>query len=214
MLESPSSLAFMNDEEPTGWFSPTASKLINYGQYRIPTNGFSSWNHWFLRKFKSGERPVGAGTPDGLREENVIVNACESTPIIYPCQPIRGVKLVDEFWLKDDKYSLRDMFGAEGTVKGYDSLFVRGTVYQAFLSALLYHHWHAPVDGTIVDIYKIPGTYFLDRSQFNTAYDEASPNNSQAFLTATAARMVMLIKAENERLGYVAIIFVGKLDKI
>jgi len=28
--------------------------------------------------------------------------------------------------------------------------FVGGTVYQAFLSALNYHRWHAPVAGTIV----------------------------------------------------------------
>ncbi len=27
--------------------------------------------------------------------------------------------------------------------------FTGGTVYQAFLSALSYHRWHAPVDGII-----------------------------------------------------------------
>jgi phosphatidylserine decarboxylase len=50
-------------------------------------------------------------------------------------------------------------------------LFVGGTVYQAFLSTLAYHHWHAPVSGKIVDIYKIPGTYFLDQSQTIGKFD-------------------------------------------
>jgi phosphatidylserine decarboxylase len=74
-------------------------------------------------------------------------------------------------------------------------MFVGGTVYQAFLSALSYHRWHAPIDGTIVDVYKIPGTYYYDRSQFLTIFDESSPDLSQSFLSSTAARMVILIKA-------------------
>ena len=57
------------------------------------------------------------------------------------------------------------MFGQVGQSKNYGSLFEGGTVYQAFLSALYYHHWHAPVDGTVEDIYSIEGTYFLDNSQ-------------------------------------------------
>lgn len=57
------------------------------------------------------------------------------------------------------------MFGKRGLKKGYVSFFVGGTAFQAFLSAMNYHHWHSPVDGIVVDVYKIPGTYFLDHSQ-------------------------------------------------
>jgi phosphatidylserine decarboxylase len=39
--------------------------------------------------------------------------------------------------------------------------FVGGTVYQAFLSALNYHHWHSPVSGTIEKAFVKPGTYYL-----------------------------------------------------
>lgn len=85
----------------------------------------------------------------------MIVNACESTPLSQPLQPARNVRVNDEFWLKDSKYSLNDMFGEEGQVKNYGSLFEGGTVYQAFLSALYYHHWHAPIDGVVEDIYSI-----------------------------------------------------------
>lgn len=46
------------------------------------------------------------------------------------------------------------------------SLFCGGTIYQAFLGALDYHRWHSPVSGTIETIYQIPGTYYLDQSQF------------------------------------------------
>lgn len=57
---------------------------------------------------------------------------------------------MDDFWLKDNKYSLLDMFGGIKYNKEYlAEHFVGGTVYQAFLSALSYHRWHAPVDGII-----------------------------------------------------------------
>lgn len=59
------------------------------------------------------------------------------------------------------------MFGAERHNKHQLAAhFEGGTVYQAFLSALFYHRWHAPVSGVIEDIYGIDGTYYLDQSQF------------------------------------------------
>jgi phosphatidylserine decarboxylase len=86
--------------------------------------------------------------------------------------------------------------------------FEGGTVYQAFLSALSYHRWHSPVDGVIEDIYAIDGTYYLDQSQF-IPYDEASPDNSQSFITAVATRKVIVINTHNPKIGKIAIIFVG-----
>ena len=56
-------------------------------------------------------RPIGDGTPAGIDPKNVIVNSCESTPLTLPPQPILDVKYEDEFWLKDNRYSLTDMFG-------------------------------------------------------------------------------------------------------
>jgi phosphatidylserine decarboxylase len=126
-----------------------------------------------------------------------------------PKQPQLDVKLVDNFWLKDNRYSLNDMFGGkkynkEELAKNFEG----GTVYQAFLSALSYHRWHSPVDGVIEDIYAIDGTYYLDQSQF-IPYDEASQTNSQSFITAVAARKLIVINTHNPKIGKIAIIFVG-----
>jgi phosphatidylserine decarboxylase len=105
-----------------------------------------------------------------------------------------------------------DMFGAERYRKHHLAKhFEGGTVYQAFLSALFYHRWHSPIEGIIEDIYSIDGTYFLDQSQL-IDYDPGSPNNSQSFLTAVAARMVFVIRGENKKIGKVAIIFIGMAE--
>jgi len=65
-----------------------------------------------LRRFKPGKRPLGLGSTNA-EEEDIIINSCESTPLVYPVQPSMNVKLTDNFWLKDDLYSLTDMFGAD-----------------------------------------------------------------------------------------------------
>lgn len=112
-------------------------------------------------------RKIGEGTPEGLKEEDVIVNACESSPIVNPRMPQFNVQLSDQFWLKQDRYSLSDMFGGKKLRKEYlVKQFEGGTVYQAFLYTFFYHRWHSPIDGQIEEMYLIPGTYFLDQSQF------------------------------------------------
>ena len=69
--------------------------------------GFACWNDFFLRLFKEGARPVA-------EPENplVITLACESFPLVDPPMPVTNVQAKDEFWLKDNKYSVYDMLDA------------------------------------------------------------------------------------------------------
>lgn len=80
--------------------------------------------------------------------------------------PIENVKLKDNFWLKDNKYSLQDMVSPQNLTKnGLDPQiildFVGGTVYQAFLNPWCYHRWHSPVDGKVLSTYRLDGAYYL-----------------------------------------------------
>ena len=77
--------------------------------------------------------------------------------------PSKNVQASSNFWLKDNQYSLYDMFGVKDqkeVKKIVDDHFVDGTVYQAYLSSWCYHRWHAPVSGTVIKSYKIEGMYF------------------------------------------------------
>jgi len=79
----------------------------------------------------------------------VIVNSSDSYPLHYVdnskgSNPAHNVQGYDNFWLKDNRYSLYDMLGAEkmGIKSLVDSHFVGGTVYQAFLDPWCYHRWY------------------------------------------------------------------------
>ena len=72
----------------------------------------------------------------------MVANSCESKTY----KVATNVKARDHFWAKKQPYSVNDMLAHDKLAEH----FVGGTVYQAFLSALSYHRWHAPVSGKIV----------------------------------------------------------------
>ena len=196
-LSSGASLYVLNDS-PTGWKSADAIKAVGIEQFQHdpddPHWGFTSWNHFFTRQFKDGQRPVHSPADD-----DIIVAACESTPYAIATD----VQLQDQFWIKAQRYSLRDMLAGDPASQH----FIGGTVYQAFLSATDYHRWHSPVAGTIVRAFVQPGTYYSEAD--SEGADALDPINSQGYLAHVAARAIFIIQADNPRIGLLAFIAIG-----
>lgn len=224
-LASPASISVLTADSK-GWFSNEALNAMAYvlaaATPKIPTSfaqayicdptaiahGYKSWDDFFTRRWRKGIRPTTS--PD---DASVICNACESSPyrISY------DVKLRDEFSLKNQPYSLLDMLDNDPLALQFSG----GTVYQAFLSALSYHRWHAPVTGTILKVVHIPGTYFLQNpfegfaninSTGEPSPDPAAPNNSQAYLCQKATRILIFIQADNARIGLMTVLLVGMAE--
>jgi phosphatidylserine decarboxylase len=199
-LNSGDSLYALNDS-PTGWKSAQARQAIGIEQYEHDPKdehwGFTSWNDFFTRRFKDGERPVAS-----LDDDKVIVSACESTPYGISAD----VQRQDRFWIKSQPYSLQDMLADDESV----DQFVGGTVYQAFLSATNYHRWHSPVAGTIVRAFVQPGTYYSEPD--SEGGDAVEPMNSQSYLAHVAARAIIIIDADDPVIGQLAFVAVGMSD--
>lgn len=85
--------------------------------------------------------------------------------------------------------------------------FYGGTVYQAYLSTFSYHWWHSPVSGRVVKAYRQAGSYF-SQAPFQ-GFDEATPDPSQAYLTAVATRAMIFIEADNPEIGLMCFLPVG-----
>lgn len=113
MLESPDSLKYMNEEEPHGWLSPMSKGYIAWDDYFIdktkPNWGFKNWNDFFIKPIRPERRPID-------QRKNTIIHSSESHPLFYPSpedgqNPALNVQASSNFWLKDNQYSLYDMFG-------------------------------------------------------------------------------------------------------
>lgn len=238
-LESPGSTKVLNADSG-GWLAPANLALLeakaNAGLtsysfaelFECPdpsneiTYGFDSWDSFFTRRFRPKIRPVSH--PDHPyhpsqslaidRPSRYIVNACESCPFRLSTR----IKYRDRFWLKGQSYSLCDMLQSHKYARYFDG----GTVYQAFLSALSYHRWHAPVSGTVRAVYVLPGTYYSSNREWlftNDALDgsglqplppdPAAPYQSQPYLSSVATRGVLLLEADDPEIGVVGCVFVG-----
>ena len=199
-LSSGESLYVLN-ASPSGWKCAAAQRTVGMEQYEHDPQaehwGFTSWNDFFTRRFKDGERPVASPEDD-----KVIVSACESTP--YGIST--NVKRLDRFWIKSQPYSLQDMLANDPSV----DQFVDGTVYQAFLSATNYHRWHSPVAGTIVRAFVQEGTYYSEADAEGS--DAVEPTNSQSYLAHVAARAIILIEADDPVIGLMAFVPVGMVE--
>lgn len=170
-----------------------------------PHFGYKSWDDFFTRKVHDKARPVAS--PD---DDNVIANACESK--VYNIA--RDASLRAKFWIKSQPYSVLDMLGHDPLAEQ----FAGATVYQAFLSALSYHRWHAPVSGIIRRAFVRDGTYFSEPLFQSSAENGGQINTKgisvvQGYLTALAARAVIFILADNPAIGLMAFIGVG-MDEV
>ncbi|KAF2773414.1 hypothetical protein EJ03DRAFT_265080 [Teratosphaeria nubilosa] len=221
-LTSPKSAEVLGDHTQ-GWFGPTGIKDImevanapyktqhKFEDFfvcdpKAKHHGYKSWDHYFTRQFRDEVRPVASPEDD-----NVIANACESKVF----NVAHNVKLRDRFWIKGQPYSVRDMLAQDPLAEK----FAGGTVYQAFLSALSYHRWHAPVSGTIKKAFVQDGTYFSEPlfeglgDPQTEEIDRGGISTGQGYLTALATRAVILIEADNPAIGLMAFIGVG-MDEV
>lgn len=168
--------------------------------------GFKSWDDFFTRKLRPEARPVAS--PD---DDNVIANACESK--VY--NVARNVHLRAKFWIKSQPYSPLDMLAHDPLAHQFGG----GTVYQAFLSALSYHRWHAPVSGTVKRAFVQDGTYFSEPLMEATDAQGKEDLNKkgisvvQGYLTALATRAVIFFEADNPAIGLMAFVGVG-MDEV
>ncbi|KAI0069297.1 phosphatidylserine decarboxylase [Artomyces pyxidatus] len=205
-----------------GWFSQPAIRrletnlgTLSFSQTYITPDpnadnrGYATWDDFFTRAFQSGVRPV-----DAAENPTLIHSACEST--VYRMAP--DVSAHDQFWLKGQKYSLYDMLNRDEEMAAY---FNGGTVYQAFLSPLDFHRWHAPLNGIIEKIVRLDGTYYAVLPDEGAAADdpdlpEGSPYGaiirSQSFITITAARALIYIRADNPDIGLMCFVGVGMVE--
>ncbi|KAK5994146.1 L-tryptophan decarboxylase [Cladobotryum mycophilum] len=221
-LQTPESAEVLGDHTQ-GWFGPTGLKdLVQVANAPLKSSmkfedmyicdpsakhyGFKSWDDFFTRQVKDEARPVAS--PD---DDSVIANACESK--VY--QIAHDAKLRDEFFAKGQPYSVLDMLARDPLA----DQFAGATVYQAFLSALSYHRWHAPVSGTIKRAFVEDGTYFsepmieglqdLTAKEINTG----GITVSQGYLSSVATRAVIFIEADNSAIGLMAFIGIG-MDEV
>lgn len=129
--------------------------------------------------------------------------------------PYLNAQWHDKFWLKDQRYSLAEIFGADAMSpedqKNLRSYFEGGTVFQGFLNPWCYHRWRSPVSGIVEKCYKIGNSYYAGNPSLSTNLAE-SYIASQPLLTMTSVRQIYIINTRKANIGRVAVIEIGMAE--
>ena len=180
------------------WISKMAGRLLNTGfsarfvgdfveKNRIDLSicekqKFSSWNDFFTRRLRQGERPVD-------EREKVLGSPCDGKLSVY------RIDKNSRFWIKDTEYTveqlLRNKSLAERYLGGYALVF-RLTVDD-------YHHFCYPADGKKSDNVVVPGIFHTVNPVANEVYPIYREN----------AREYTLLKTE--KFGTVLMMEVGAM---
>ncbi len=150
ILEEPGRSWSLNFVEERGRYMDSAASAsrvmdwlqdpeLNNNDFVLPLEGFHSFNEFFTRNLRPGARPI-----DGIHDHSVLVapadgviNMINNDLKLDSEIPTKGGKTLDLVALLDSS--------------SYCPKFVGGTALAVFLLPTDYHHFHAPVTGTMVE---------------------------------------------------------------
>lgn len=180
----------------------TPTHPFDIDEYVVPDGGFQSFNQFFLRELKPGKRPMCPCADD----TNVVVAPCDG-----------GAFYLTRGQLEGDEYQLpgksQDWFHLKQALPGYGGSFVGGPLLDILLWFTDYHHFRAPVSGTVIHHGVYEGSYNYDFDDYdpNDPYAPALPGDSDRVgwyqSLGKHKRYAWIFRTEN--LGLVAMVAIG-----
>lgn len=185
-------------------FPGTPEHPFNIDDYHVPKGGFKSFNQFFLRNLKKGQRPLCSASLDAS-----IIAPCDGG-IFYLD---RGGNAEEAREKRHDLPGKYDQFGLLDALPGYGEYFLGGPLMDILLWFTDYHHFHAPVSGKVIHQGLYRGSYNYDFGDYDPedmyAPDLSADSDRVGWYEKLGKhqRHVWIIKTED--LGLVAMIAIG-----
>ena len=141
---------FMDSEESALYVDEWVDYLgDDINDFIIPDGGFKTFNQFFTRQLKpqSNSRPVSAPNDD-----SIVVAPADSVINFI----ISDLTLTQKLNVKSRQLNVTELLNGSK----FSPYFEGGTAVSCVLLPQNYHHYHAPVTGSIVEGVEVPGIYF------------------------------------------------------
>jgi len=132
----------------------------HWDDYIIPEGGFTSFNQFFIREIKPEKRP-----PYG--DETILVAPADSLVNAINSNLTATTKISTKYY---ENLNIRELLdGSE-----YADTFNGGTAISCVLLPTVYHRFHAPVGGTVIESRSVDGTSFGMNGEFYTFFNNGN----------------------------------------
>jgi len=151
-------------------------------------NSYKTFNEFFAREIKESARPIDDPGNDLVA----------SSPADCRLTAYQTIDMATKYWIKGAGFTIPRLLNNNDLGQTFDG----GSICIARLAPQDYHRWHAPVSGTVMQVYDIPGTYYTVNPQ---AINESG--NMDVF--CENKRSVMIVRRTDG--AEIAIIAVGAM---
>jgi len=117
---------------------------VDLGDYEIPSGGFDTFDAFFTRRLKAGQRPLDT-------ESDALVSPADGR-----VEEAGSIDLGSTLRVKGHAYTVGELLADRWA----GSLYAGGQFAVIYLSPRDYHRVHAPVDGCVRSVRHVPGTLF------------------------------------------------------
>ena len=175
------------------------------------TGGFTSFNQFFLRNVEQEKPPKPLQRPL-CGDPNWIVAPCDGGIFyLYEGDDVSNGNTKEDFTLpgkSDDPFNIK-----HALPEAYSERFVGGQLLDILLWFTDYHHFHAPVDGKVVDHGLDPGSYNYDFDAFDDNHPlgkiPSDEGDRAGWYQKLAKHQRYYWIIETEKFGTVAMIAIG-----
>ena len=170
----------------------------HWDDYIIPEGGFTSFNQFFIRKIKKEKRPV-------YGDDTILVAPADSVVNTINFNLTATTKIGTKF---DENLNIKELL--DGST--YADRFNGGTAISCVLLPTVYHRYHAPVGGTVIESRTVDGASFGMNGEFYTYFNDGNIGGykSRFGVFGIYHRGYYIIKTE--KYGHVGMISVGLDD--
>lgn len=192
---------FMDSIESTehlrAWMKDPSSQMEDFVE---PDGGYQSFNEFFSRDLDMSKVPPAR--PISNASDDSIVTASADTIINFI---LSDITLQSKMDIKGRQISMYDLLDKSK----YAKHFVGGTAVSCVLMPNVYHHYHSPVTGKIVEGREIPGVYngIMDGEHWFNTGDNIGESDTDFSIFEDFHRAFYVIKTE--KYGHVAVVPVG-----
>ncbi len=162
----------------------------------VPDGGYTSFNQFFTRELKPGSRPV-----DNINDDSILVSPADGVVNI----------IANELELEMPIPTKAGMFLSLNKLLGHSELaakFEGGTAMALFLMPTNYHHYHAPVSGTMVESKVNVGDRLFGMPDIPDMVNKGNPGYNKDYSVFQDFKHGYFI-IETEEYGYVAMDPIG-----